>query len=36
MKVIVFGKSNKSRGPRPVDMINFNKIDSSLESETNG
>ena len=36
MKVIVFGKSNRPRGPRPVEMINFNKIYSSKESENNG
>ena len=36
MKVIVCGKSNRPGGPRPVDMINFNKIDTSMESETNG
>ena len=36
MKVIVVGKSNRPRGPRPVEMINFNKTDSSIESETNG
>ena len=35
MKVIVFGKSDGPRGPRPVEVINFNKIYSSKESETN-
>ena len=33
MKVIVFGKSNRHRGPRPVDMINCNKKYASKESE---
>ena len=36
MKVIVFGKCNRPRGPRPVELIYFNKIYSSLDSETNG
>ena len=36
MKVIVFGKCNRPRGPRPVELMNFNKIYSSLDSETNG
>ena len=26
MKVIVFGKSDRPKGPRPAKMINFNKI----------
>ena len=34
MKVIVFGKSNRPRGPRPVERINFNSY--SKESETSG
>ena len=36
MKVFVFGKSKEPRGDRPVEVINFNKIYSSKESETNG
>ena len=36
MKVIFFGKSDRPRGPRPAEMINFNKIYSSKESKTNG
>ena len=36
MKVIVFGKCDRPRGPRPVELMNFNKIYSSLDSETNG
>ena len=36
MNVIVFGKSNNPKGPRPVEMINFNKIYSGKESETYG
>ena len=32
----VFGKCNKPRGARPVELINFNKIYSNLDSETNG
>ena len=36
MKVIAFGKSNAPRGPKRVEVINFNKIYSSKESETNG
>ena len=36
MKMIVFGKCNRPRGPRPVELINFNKIYSNLDSETNG
>ena len=36
LKVIVFGKSNRPRGPRPVEMINFNKKYSSKESDTKG
>ena len=34
MKVIAFG--NGPWGPKPVEVINFNKIYSSKESETNG
>ena len=34
MKVIVFGKCDRPRGPRPVELMNFNKIYSSLDSET--
>ena len=26
MKVIVFGKYNRPRGPRPVELVNFDKI----------
>ena len=26
--IIVFGKSTRARGPRTVEMINFNNIDS--------
>ena len=36
MKVIVFGKCNRPRGLRPVELMTFNKIYSSLDSETNG
>ena len=36
MKVIVFGKCNRPSGPRPVEMINFNKNYSILDLETNG
>jgi len=36
MKVIVFGKSNRPRGPRPVEKINFEKNYSRKESKTNG
>ena len=36
MTVIVFGKSTRLRGPRPVEEINFNEIHSNKESETNG
>jgi len=37
MQVTAFGKSNGLRGPRPVEVINFNKkYSSNKESETNG
>ena len=36
MNKIVFGKTNRLLDPTPVEMINFNKIDSNMESETNG
>ena len=36
MKLIAWGKSNRPRVPRPVEMINFTKIYSEKESETNG
>ena len=36
MKVIVFGKSDRPRGPRPAEMIDFNKKYSRKESDTNG
>ena len=36
MKLIAWGKSNRPRVPRPVVMINFTKIYSEKESETNG
>ena len=35
MEVIVFGKSDRPRGPRPAEMINFNKKYSRKELETN-
>ena len=34
MTVIGFGKCKRPRGPRPVELINFNKIYSRLDSET--
>ena len=35
MKVIVISKSNRPRGPKPVEVVNFNTIYSSKESEIN-
>ena len=36
MKLIALGKSKRPWVPRPVEMINFTKIYSKKESETNG
>ena len=36
IKLITWCKSNRPRVPRPVVMINFTKIYSEKESETNG
>ena len=36
IKVLDFDKSDRPRGPKPAEMIQFNKKYSSKESETSG